>query len=202
MGQLNKISLTLLINIYNFILSFWYFSFPNCIKIITKKIEFPGRIPICRQLIRVSGIGKVIVGDNCRFGYKNGGFHRGGMIEFQARYKNAKINIGKNVSTNNNICICSANSISIGDETLIGQYVTITDFEGHGIHPTKRKDIGEIGRIVIGKNVWIGSNVMILKNTFIGDNTIVAAGAIVCGNYPENVIIGGVPAKIIKKIDV
>jgi Serine acetyltransferase len=39
---------------------------------------------------------------------------------------------------------------------------------------------------------------MILKNTKIGDNSIVAAGAVVSGNFPDNVIIGGVPAKIMK----
>ena len=88
----------------------------------------------------------------------------------------------------------------MGDNTLIGQYVTIMDFEAHGIDPNKRRQLGEIGKIRIGKNVWIGNNVTILKNTFIGDNSVVAAGAVVSGVFPSDVVIGGIPAKIIKYI--
>jgi len=129
-----------------------------------------------------------------------GGFHKGGSIELQARYKNSKIKIGNNIATNNNIMICAANYIEIGDNTLIGQYVTIMDHEAHGIAPDKRRQLGEIGKVIIGKNVWLGNNVTMLKNSEIGDNTIVAAGAVVSGKFPANVIIGGVPAKIIKTL--
>lgn len=76
------------------------------------------------------------------------------------------------------------------------------DFEAHGIHPDERSNVGEIGSVVIGENVWIGNNVTILKNSVIGENSIIAAGAVVSGVFAENVIIGGVPAKIIKKLDV
>ena len=60
--------------------------------------------------------------------------------------------------------------------------------------------MSKIGEVKIGKNVWIGNNVTILKNSEIGDNSIVAAGAIVNKEFPPNVIIGGVPAKIIKTL--
>ena len=96
--------------------------------------------------------------------------------------------------------ICAVNYIEIGDNTLIGQNVVIMDFEAHGIAANERKEMGEIGEIIIKKNVWIGNNVTILKNSMIGENTIVAAGAVVSGNFPDNVIIGGIPAKIIKEI--
>ena len=96
--------------------------------------------------------------------------------------------------------LCSANYIIIGDNTLIGQSVTILDHEAHGVAPDKRRQLGEIGKVIIGKNVWLGNNVIILKNSEIGDNTIVAAGAVVLGKFHANVIIGGVPAKIIKNL--
>ena len=83
---------------------------------------------------------------------------------------------------------------------MIGQNVTIMDFEAHGIEASKRREVGEIGKVRIGKNVWIGNNVTILKNSSIGENTIIAAGAVVSGYFPENVIIGGVPAKIIREL--
>ena len=52
--------------------------------------------------------------------------------------------------------------------------------------------------VAIGNNCWIGAKATILDGTKIGDGCIVAAGAVVKGEFPDNVIIGGVPAKIIK----
>jgi len=180
----------------------FYFVFPNLRVIIRHKIKFVDNIPFFNQITLFNGKGIVEIGKNCSFGYKLGGFHRGGSIELQARFKNSRIKLGNNISTNNNICLCAANYIEIGNDTLLGQYVSITDFEAHGIMPNQRKQIGYIGKTIIGNNVWIGSNVTILKDSEIGDNSIVAAHAIVSGKFPSGVIIGGVPAKIIKKIDI
>lgn len=140
------------------------------------------------------------IGNDCVFGFKLGGFHRGGSIELQSRYPDSMIKLGTNISTNNNVFMCAANYIEIGNDTLIGQFVTIMDHEAHGIMPDKRRETGEIGKVIIGKNVWLGNNVIILKNSEIGDNSIVASGAVVSGKIPPNVIVGGIPAKIIKSI--
>ena len=179
----------------------WYSNFicPNLFNLL------PGRIvlhdyPSFNQLTLCEGAGIVEICKGCSFGYKLGGFHRRGSIELQARYKASKIKIGSNISTNNNIMICAANYIEIGDDCLIGNFVSIRDHEAHGLAPDKRREIGEIGIVKIERNVWIGNNVLILKNTHIGENTIIAAGAVVAGNFPPDVIIGGVPAKIIKPI--
>lgn len=178
---------------------FLYFIYPNRIYLLKKNIVCSTR-PAFNQYTICEGQGLVYIGENCSFGYKLGGFHKGGSIELQARYKNSKIVLGNNISTNNNIFICAANFISIGNDTLIGQNVFITDHEAHGMAPNKRRQLGDIGKVLIGKNVWLGNNVIILKNSEIGDNTIVAAGAVVSGIFPANVIIGGVPAKIIRDL--
>lgn len=157
-------------------------------------------IPFCEQKTYFTGVGKVEIGKNCKFGLKSGGFHRNGSIEIQTRNRDASIKLGNDLFTNNNIFICAANSIIIGDKSLIGQNVAIMDFEAHGIAPDRRNQIGDIGKVIIGENVWIGNNVTILKNTTVGKNTIIAAGAVVAGDFPANVIIGGVPAKIIKNL--
>ena len=55
--------------------------------------------------------------------------------------------------------------------------------------------------IHIGKNVWIGANATILAGVTIGDGAVVAAGAVVTKDVEPNTIVGGIPAKIIKKIE-
>ena len=169
------------------------FSLPNK---FNTRVEFQDA-PVFNQVTLCEGKGVVKIANGCIFGYKLGGFHRGGSIELQSRYIQSVIQIGDNVSTNNNVLICAANYIEIGSDSLIGQNVTIMDHEAHGISPLRRRELGEIGKVIVGHNVWIGSNVTILKNSKIGSNSIVAAGAVVSGEFPENVIIGGVPAKII-----
>jgi acetyltransferase-like isoleucine patch superfamily enzyme len=176
-----------------------YFILPNLTFLFSGRFK-KGNFPICDQKTLLTVAGTIEIGRNCLFGYKPGGFHRGGFIEFQPRYKNAAIKIGDNVATNNNIFICAANRIEIGDDTLIGQNVTIMDFEAQGIPANKRRELGPIGEVKIGKNVWIGNNVTILKNSEIGENTIVAAGAVLSGKFPADVIVGGVPAKIVKSL--
>jgi len=175
------------------------FIFPNLRFLISKRIVYKS-LPTCGQRTYLTGSGKVEIGDKCSFGFKLGGFYRGGSIEIQPRYNDSFIKIGNNVSTNNNIFICSANYIEIGDDSILGQYICIMDSEGHSTESDKRRQSGKIGKVIIGKNVWIGNNVTILKNSEIGDNSILAAGAVVSGKFPSDVIIGGVPAKVIKSL--
>lgn len=151
------------------------------------------------QKIKFRGEGLIKIGKNCFFGTKIGG-RSYGETEFQAKFKDSEIILGDNICTNNNLFICCAKKIVIGSDTVIGERVTIFDFEGHGLRADKRKEIGVFGTVEIGKNVWIGNNVTVLKNSIVGDNTIIAAGAIVNGKFPANVIIGGIPAKIIKEL--
>ncbi|MGL5015060.1 MAG: acyltransferase [Bacteroidales bacterium] len=159
--------------------------------------HFTGKLPTFNQRTTLTGEGSIEIGDICMFGYKPGGFHYGGSIELQARTPNSRITIGDDVLTNNNITMVACNNITIGSRTIIGQYVTIMDHEAHGIHPDHRRQMGEVGEVIIGENVWIGNNVVILKNSHIGNNCIVAAGAVVTGQFPDNTIVGGVPAKVI-----
>jgi maltose O-acetyltransferase len=53
----------------------------------------------------------------------------------------------------------------------------------------------------IGNDVWIGGNVTILPGVTIGNNVVVAAGAVVTKDVPDNSLVGGVPARIIREIE-
>lgn len=110
------------------------------------------------------------------------------------------ITIGKNVFINYCCHFQDQGGISIGDGTLIGPKVTLATLN-HGTDP---KDRGTTypDPIVIGKNVWIGTNVTVVPGVTIGDSVITAAGAVVTKNIPENSIAEGVPARILKKIEV
>jgi acetyltransferase-like isoleucine patch superfamily enzyme len=61
-------------------------------------------------------------------------------------------------------------------------------------------DIGILGPITIGNNVFIGMNTILLPGTTVGNNVIIGAGSIVRGTFPDNVVISGNPAKIISDI--
>ena len=70
----------------------------------------------------------------------------------------------------------------------------------HGLPPEERQTTYP-APIVLGRNVWVGSNATILPGMTIGDNAVVGAGAVVTKDVEANTIVGGVPAKLIKRIE-
>lgn len=102
--------------------------------------------------------------------------------------------------------ITCANKIIIGDCTLLGKYVTITD-NSHGDSVKGQLDIAPIrrplyskGPVIIGERVWIGDKVTILPNVQIGNGTIIGSNSVVTKDIPDNCITVGSPAKIVKFI--
>lgn len=87
-------------------------------------------------------------------------------------------------------------SITIGNDVCIAEGTVIRDSDNHHIY---RDDYKMSAPITIGNHVWIGMNAMILKGVTIGDGAVVAAGAVVTRDVPAKVMVGGVPAKIIKE---
>jgi acetyltransferase-like isoleucine patch superfamily enzyme len=169
-------------------------------KINNVRIQFDENITFNQKTI-ITGKGLVKIGKWSSFGYVRGGYFYNGISELQPRYENSKIVIGQNVATNNNLFICSAREVVIGDNTLIGEGVVMIDHDAHGIQPNDRKtSIGKVASIYIGENVWIGSRVTILPGTKIGNNSVIGAGAVIKGEFPANTIIAGNPAKVIKNL--
>ena len=108
------------------------------------------------------------------------------------------IHIGHNVFINAGCKFQDQGGIFIDDDVLIGHGVVLATLD-HDINPYKRQQLHP-APIKIGKRVWIGSNATVTKGVTIGDNSIVAAGAVVNKDVPPNVIVGGVPARIISDI--
>lgn len=118
------------------------------------------------------------------------------------------MNIGRGLVVGNNVGLGThgffgcAGGVAIGNDTIFGNYVSLHS-ENHIIDdlemPIRLQGVTRLG-IRIGNNCWIGAKATILDGANIGDGCIVAAGAVVTKGYYEiNSIIGGVPAKIIKK---
>lgn len=112
------------------------------------------------------------------------------------------INIGSNVGIGDFAHIGGAGGVVIGDDTIAGAYLSIHP-ENHvftDINEAIRKQGVTRKGISIGKNCWIGAKVTILDGSIVGDGCVIAAGAVVNGVFPDHVVIGGVPAKILKEI--
>ena len=84
--------------------------------------------------------------------------------------------------------------ITIGDHVTLAPNVTVLCHDA-----SIRKHIGftRIGRVDIGNNVFVGAGSCILPGVKIGDNSIIAAHSVVTKDVPSNVVVGGVPAKVV-----
>ena len=108
------------------------------------------------------------------------------------------IHIGKHVFINMGCKFQDQGGIFIGDGALIGHNVVLATLN-QAMSPNHRGTMIP-APIHIGKNVWIGSNATVLPGVTIGDGAIVAAGAVVTKDVPENTIVGGVPARVMRHL--
>lgn len=109
------------------------------------------------------------------------------------------IHVGENVFINACCHFQDHGGVTLGDGCQIGHNVVFATLN-HGLEPADRGTTYP-APIVLGRNVWVGSNATILQGVTIGDNAVVAAGAVVSRDVSANTIVGGVPARIIKRID-
>lgn len=112
-----------------------------------------------------------------------------------------KFIIGDDVTLTHGAFISVAESVSIGSDTLMGEYSSIRD-ANHGVALTDipiRSQPMQPKAISIGANVWIGRGCAILAGSIIGDGAVVGANSVVRGHLSENVIAAGVPAKVLRE---
>lgn len=154
------------------------------------------------QPVLLVGNGKISFGDNVQIGFNPSPLLYSTYAHIEARRDTAEIIFGNSIYINNNISIIAEKStIAIEDDVLIGCNVQVFDSDFHSIHPDKRNSgAHSCKNVLIKRNVFIGNNVIILKGVTIGENSIVSAGAVVYDSFPDNVIIGGNPAQIVKEI--
>lgn len=111
------------------------------------------------------------------------------------------IHVGQNFYANFDCVFLDVCEIRIGDNCMIAPGVHIYTAT-HPLNSIERISGAEYGKpVTIGDNVWIGGRAVINPGVTIGNNVVIASGAVVTKDVPDNVVVGGNPARIIKQIE-
>jgi len=151
------------------------------------------------RLPYIVGSGRITLGNNVKL---SGRIH----VIFSNKICNEpELTIGDNTFLGHNTSFMIAKSVKIGNDCLFASGICIFDNDGHPIDHRKRKDNmppdeNQVKPVEIGNNAWIGTNAYIMKGVHIGDRSIIGAGAVVIKDVPEDCIVGGNPAQIIKNL--
>jgi acetyltransferase-like isoleucine patch superfamily enzyme len=132
---------------------------------------------------------KVMLGRWCWIGHRT-----------KIRVHEGELTIGAKTVLGQECTLSAYQRISIGRECIIADRSMFIDFDhsteevdrpirAQGIH---KRDVS------IGHNVWVGHAASFLRGVTVGHNSVVGAGAVVCDDVPDNAVVGGVPAKVIR----
>jgi len=170
---------------------------------ISKQLkEYPVNLNVSFPIFSI-GLENIKIGKNCTIG------PRMRLDTYSSYLENnytPEIELGNNIFINSDCHIGCINKIYIGNNVMIASKVFMSD-HSHGsfdknalnLVPVKRELISK-GPIIIEDNVWIGEGVSILSNVRIGENSIIGANSVITKSIPENSVVAGNPAKIIKQI--
>lgn len=158
-----------------------------------KSHSYIGKIISCNNYRFIRPLNNVRIKDFCRIDC----IDRWCGLEYYPDFE-----IGNGVIINDYFTAFITDKCRIGDDSIFANRCTIVT-ENHGMNPENPLPYHAQnlinGPVMIGKNCWIATEVIFLPGATIGDNVIVAAHSVVNKKFPSNVIIGGAPAKILKK---
>jgi acetyltransferase-like isoleucine patch superfamily enzyme len=153
----------------------------------------------------VVGAGSAL-GDGLRLSFRGGSLEVGPDTEVRrlgTYHIGGAARVGAGVLLSHGVVMHCSDSIEIGDDTIVGEYTTITDSSHRrtppGIavhHATDSKPVR------IGRNIWIGAHAMIGRGIAIGDQAFVGAGAVVTKDVAAGWLVAGVPARPIRELTV
>jgi len=145
---------------------------------------------MCDGRMHVSGTANISLGKRCRLGMD---------VELRTIDK-GKISMGEDTRLNRGCSLTSYSKITVGDFTIIGEFVSIRD-ANHGMkrgEPMRYQE-HDTRPIHIGRDVWIGRGSCILPGVTIGDGSVIGANSVLTRDIPPYSIAAGIPAKVIRK---
>lgn len=149
---------------------------------------------------QIDGPKNIYIGKGSRVGIDAwiGAFESYGKQNFKP-----SIVIGDDVMIGNYSCITAIDNVTIEKGCLLSEYVYISD-HGHGINPEfyespSTQDLNSKGSVIIGENSFLGFRVCILPGVKLGKHCVVGANSVVTKSFPDYSMIGGIPARLLKK---
>jgi acetyltransferase-like isoleucine patch superfamily enzyme len=116
------------------------------------------------------------------------------------RVHEGEVSIGAKTVIGQECTISAYQHVSIGRECIIADRVMLIDFD-HGVtevdRPIRRQGIYKRD-VRVGHNVWIGYGACILRGVSVGENSVIGTSAVLTKDAPENAVLGGVPARVIR----
>ena len=116
------------------------------------------------------------------------------------RAHDGHVSIGAKSVLGQECTISAFQHVSIGRECIVADRVMMIDFD-HGIVEVERpiREQGIYKRDVdVGHNVWIGYGACLLRGVAVGNNSVIGTSAVVTGDVPDNAVVGGIPARVIR----
>lgn len=163
--------------------SFWTF-------LAGRLLTSVGRDTIFEGMIDIPLLNRVVVGEQCLISTG---------VSFVVT-STGSITLGNRVYLGRNCVLASDTGITIGDNTMVAEFVSIIDAD-HGIEntgvPIRDQEL-KPAPVTIGSDVWIGRGCAILKGTSLGDGSVIGANSVVTGDIPPFAVAYGVPARIIR----
>lgn len=145
------------------------------------------------SLIKVAGNNNIVV------------IHKGAFIygaELWIEDNNCRIEIGDNAYIGHHshlACTEDGSQLVVGSDGMMSSYVQVRTGDSHSILDLDGNRINPAESVKIGNHVWLGLGSKVLKGVTLGDHVVVSTGAIVTKSFGSNVLLGGIPAKVLKE---
>ncbi|MCI4671014.1 MAG: acyltransferase [Bacteroidia bacterium] len=176
--------------------------------LLSRLLELGWNFALSRwRLRRVNELGKIVFTRKKPTILNSGTIKIGNLVRIWSNVNRVRLAVGKGAELTigantrlNGPTISVSHKVHIGKNCRIAPHVIIMDSDFHDVND--RLAEGKGGSIVIKDGAWVATRAMVLKNVTIGKGAIVASGAVVTKDVPDYCVAGGVPAKIIKRLEV